>query len=249
MSANANKQTALVTGGTSGIGRATAIQLARKGIHVVVSGRNRDRGNEVVSEIRREGGTADFIEASLTNEASARRLAREAGKLSANGIDILVNNAAEIAFGPTDQTPEAVFDLVMASNVKVPFYLVAELAPAMASHGHGSVVNVSTMVSELGMAGMSLYGASKAALNLLTKSWTAEYGARGLRFNTVSPGPTRTPGTAGMGDSLDQLAATAAAGRAATPDEIANAIVFLASDEARFVYGANLAVDGGRTAV
>jgi len=249
MSAEMNVQTALVTGGTSGIGRATAVLLAKKGIHVVVSGRNKQRGQEVVEEIRSEGGTAHFIEAALNDETSARKLAREATRVSRQGIDILVNNAAEIAFGATDQIAESQFDQVIGTNLKAPFYLVAELAPAMASRGHGAVVSVSTMASELGMAGMSLYGASKAAINLLTKSWTAEFGGRGVRFNTVSPGPTRTPGTAGMGDALDQLASTAAAGRPATPEEIAHAIVFLASEEAHFIYGANLAVDGGRTAV
>jgi NAD(P)-dependent dehydrogenase (short-subunit alcohol dehydrogenase family) len=96
---------------------------------------------------------------------------------------------------------------------------------------------------------MSLYGASKAAINLLTKSWTAEYGQRGVRVNTLSPGPTRTEGTDAMGEGLDQLAAQGPAGRPATPDEIAEAIVFLATDRASFIYGAKLAVDGGRTAI
>ena len=96
---------------------------------------------------------------------------------------------------------------------------------------------------------MSLYGSSKAAINLLTKVWAAEYGPRGVRVNAVSPGPTRTEGTDAMGEGLEQLAAQAPAGRPATPDEIAEAIVFLATDSASFIHGAKLAVDGGRTAV
>ena len=96
---------------------------------------------------------------------------------------------------------------------------------------------------------MSLYGSSKAAINLLTKEWAAEYGSSGVRVNAVSPGPTRTAGTEPMGNALDQLAAQAPAGRPASPDEIAEAIVFLATDRSSFVYGAKLAVDGGRTAV
>ena len=119
----------------------------------------------------------------------------------------------------------------------------------MAQRGKGAIVNVSTMVAHYGMAGMSLYGSSKAAINLLTKAWAAEYGPKGVRVNAVSPGPTRTEGTAPMGDALQQLAAQAPAGRPAAPEEIADAIVYLASDRASFVQGAILPVDGGRTAV
>ena len=104
---------------------------------------------------------------------------------------------------------------------------------------------MSTMVADYGVSGMSLYGSSKAALNLLTKAWAAEYGRSGVRVNAVSPGPTRTEGTGGMGEALDQLAAQAPAGRPATADEIAEAIVFLATDRSSFVQGAKLAVDGG----
>ncbi len=104
------------------------------------------------------------------------------------------------------------------------------------------------MVAQFGMDGMALYGSSKAALELLTKAWSAEFGPRGVRVNAVSPGPTRTEGTAGMGEGLDQLASLAPAGRPASPQEIASAIVYLASDQASFVHGAVLAVDGGRAA-
>jgi NAD(P)-dependent dehydrogenase (short-subunit alcohol dehydrogenase family) len=145
---------------------------------------------------------------------------------------------------------EKSFDEVYALNVKAPFFLVAELAPLMAQQGKGAIVNVSTMVADYGAAGLSLYGSSKAAINLLTKAWAAEYGPKGVRVNAVSPGPTRTEGTVAMGeDALQQLAAQAPAGRPAAPEEIAEAIVFLASDRASFVQGAIVPVDGGRTAV
>lgn len=152
-------------------------------------------------------------------------------------------------FGPTSETTEETFDTVYATNVKVPFVLVAELAPKMADRGRGAIVNVSTMVANFGVAGMALYGSSKAALNLLTKAWAAEFGPKGVRVNAVSPGPTRTEGTAAMEDGLVQLAAAAPAGRPATPDEIADAIVFLVSPDASFVQGVVLPVDGGRLAV
>ena len=241
--------TALITGGTSGIGRATAKKLAKLGIRVIVVGRNAKRGDETLAEIRAAGGKADFIASDLRNASSAREVAKRAVELGSGHVDILINNAGTFPFGPTDNTTEEEFDRVYSLNVKVPYFLVAELAPLMAKGGKGAIVNVSTMVADYGMSGMSLYGSSKAAINLLTKAWAAEYGPRGVRVNAVSPGPTRTEGTDAMGDGLEQLAAQAPAGRPGTADEIAEAIVFLATDRSSFIYGAKIAVDGGRTAI
>jgi NAD(P)-dependent dehydrogenase (short-subunit alcohol dehydrogenase family) len=240
--------TALVTGGTSGIGRATAVALARVGAHVALSGRDEERGNQVVQEIVAAGGRAEFLPADLRNEADARALAERAIERLGH-VDVLVNNAGVYPFGPTEKMTEDDFDGVFSLNVKAPYFLVARLAPEMARRGHGAIINVSTMVAEFGAAGMSLYGASKAALVLLTKSWAAEYGPHGVRVNAVSPGPTRTEGTAPMGESLDELAAAGPAGRPGSPEEIADAIVFLAGDRSSFVHGAVLPVDGGRIAV
>lgn len=241
--------TALVTGGNSGIGRAVALALGGRGAHVVLSGRDAGRGEQVVAAIRGQGGTADFVASDLSDEASARQLAKQATELGGGHVDILVNNAGIFPFGATHDATEDDFDKVFAVNVKAPFFLVAELAPKMAERGRGVIINVTTMVAEFGMAQMALYGSSKAALVLLTKSWAAEYGPAGVRVNAVSPGPTRTEGTAGMGEALDQLAAAAPSGRPGLPEEIASAIVYLASDEASFVQGALLPVDGGRVAV
>jgi len=244
-----NTATALITGGTSGIGRAAANKLAQLGIHVLVVGRNAERGEKTVAEIRATGGKADFIAADLQDAASARAVAKKAIDLGSGHIDILVNNAGIYPFGPTDEMTEEQFDRVFSINVKAPYFLVAELAPLMAKKGKGAIVNLSTMVADYGAPGMSLYGSSKAAINLLTKTWAAEYGPRGVRVNAVSPGPTLTEGTQVMGEGLEQLAAQGPAGRPATADEIAEAIVFLATERASFIYGAKLAVDGGRTAV
>ena len=240
--------TALITGATSGIGRAAADKLAQSGVHVLVVGRNVERGEKTIAEIRATGGKADFISSDLRDAASARAVARKAVELGGGNVDILINNAGIFPFGPTQMSEES-FDAVYALNVKAPYFLVAELAPLMAQRGKGAIVNVSTMVADYGAAGLSLYGSSKAAINLLTKAWAAEYGPKGVRVNTVSPGPTRTEGTAAMGDALQQLAAQAPAGRPAAPAEIAEAIVFLATDRASFIQGAILPVDGGRTAV
>jgi NAD(P)-dependent dehydrogenase (short-subunit alcohol dehydrogenase family) len=248
MTAELSGSTALVTGGTSGIGRATAVALAGLGAHVVLSGRDAARGAQVVESIRAAGGKADFVAADLKDASSARSLAARARELG-GPVDVLVNNAGIFPTGPTPDTAEADFDRVYTTNVKVPFYLVAELAPEMARRGHGAIVNVSTMVAARGMTGMALYGSSKAAVELMTKAWAAEFGPSGVRVNAVSPGPTRTEGTAAFGDGLDELATAAPAGRVAAPEEIAAAIAFLVTSDSSFIQGAVLPVDGGRLAV
>jgi NAD(P)-dependent dehydrogenase (short-subunit alcohol dehydrogenase family) len=221
-----------------------AQRLARQGALVIVTGRDKQRGDEVVAAIEAEGGRARFIAADLANFEDVRGLAEAAAD-----VDVLVNNAGVFPGGPTEQATEADFDLVFDVNVKAPFFLTAAIAPRMAARGGGSIISISTMAATIGMSGLAAYGASKAAIEALTKSWTAEYGAQGVRINVVAPGPTRTPSSAEMGEMFDALAATVPARRAADPDEIAAAVCFLASDEASFIYGAVLPADGGRVAV
>lgn len=240
-------RTALVTGSTSGIGEATALALAGAGAFVLVSGRDAARGARVVAAIRERGARAEFIRADLAMPEGAAALARDAEQ-AAGQVDIVVNNAGLVQFGPTAGTDGAAFDASYHLNVKAPFFLTAALAPRMAARGWGRIVNVTTMVAHFGMAGAALYGSSKAALGLLTLAWAAEFGAHGVTVNAVAPGPTRTPGAAQFGDAVDQLARAAPAGRAALPAEIAAAVLYLASPEAGFVNGAALAIDGGRTA-
>ena len=242
-------RTALVTGSTSGIGKATAIALAARGARVLVVGRNEQRARDVVAEIEGGGGSATFRLATLSDVESGRDLVEWATEAGDGHVDILINNAGVAVLGPSSAATEAEFDETFALNVKVPFFLVASLAPAMAERGWGSIVNVSTMVASFGQAGMAMYGASRAALELLTKAWAAEYGPSGVRVNAVAPGPTRTALMEGVPEEMvSQLAAQAPAGRVARPAELAAAIVFLASDDASFVHGVTLAVDGGRVA-
>jgi NAD(P)-dependent dehydrogenase (short-subunit alcohol dehydrogenase family) len=198
-----NNSAALITGGTSGIGLATAKKLAQLGIHVLVVGRNAERGKKAVDEIRTTGGKADFISSELLGADSAREVAGKAIELGNGHVDILINNAGIYPFGPTHEMTEEQFDRVFSTNVKAPYFLVAALAPLMAERGNGAIVNLSTMVADYGAPGMSLYGSSKAAINLLTKTWAAEYGPKGVRVNAVSPGPTRTEGTEAMGEGLE----------------------------------------------
>jgi NAD(P)-dependent dehydrogenase (short-subunit alcohol dehydrogenase family) len=249
MTAQLEGRTALVTGGNSGIGRAIALDLARHGAHVIVSGRDQARAEEVVAGIRAAGGKGDFVIGGLGDEASARELAQRAIELGGGHVDILVNNAGIYPYGPTVDTTEEVFENVYDVNVKAPYFLVAALAPLMAERGKGAIVNIATMVAHYGDPGYALYGSSKAALLLLTKAWAAEWGRSGVRVNAVSPGPTRTEGTAAYGDALDQLAATTPHGVPGRPEEIAAAVTFLVSDDAAYIHGAQLPVDGGRIAV
>lgn len=243
-------RTALVTGATSGIGRATALRLAARGYRVVVAGRDVDRADAVVKGIRAAGGRAEAATAELGDASQVLSLARAALAVGEGRVDVLVNDAA--AYPPrgmtADTTAEAI-DASFAINVRAPYLLMRELAPGMAERGHGAVVNVISIAASVGMPALGLYGANKAALAQLTRSWAAEFGPSGVRVNAVSPGPTATEGTAQFGEFHKRLGSQAPAGRVAAPDEIAAAIDFLASDDASYVNGVVLPVDGGRLAL
>jgi NAD(P)-dependent dehydrogenase (short-subunit alcohol dehydrogenase family) len=243
---NMADKTALVTGATSGIGRAIALELARDGASVIVSGRDAARGAETVAAIGREGGSARFVAADLGDLASVARLAKEAAD-----VDVLVNNAGTFAFLPTTDQDVASFQSMFDVNVRGTFFLTAAIAPKMAARGGGSIVNITTMAAEFGMAGAAAYGASKAALVELTRTWAAEFAANDIRVNAVSPGPTTTEGTtAAMGpEGIAQVGASVPLNRPATVEEIARVVAFAASPRASYVTGAIIAADGGRTAV
>jgi NAD(P)-dependent dehydrogenase (short-subunit alcohol dehydrogenase family) len=234
-------RTALVTGATSGIGREIALQLGRAGAEVIVSGRDAERGARTVAGLEAEGAKARFVATDLTDLESVGRLAQEAA-----GVDILVNNAGIYEFAPSHEQTVASYDAMFQVNVRALFFLTAAIAPRMAARGGGSIVNISTMVAELGMPGAAVYSAAKAAVNSLTRTWAAEYGKSGVRVNAVAPGPTRTEGVAT--DVLHALGAATLLGRHASAEEIAAAVVFLASPGASYITAVTLQVDGGRTA-
>ncbi|HXP57412.1 MAG TPA: SDR family oxidoreductase [Streptosporangiaceae bacterium] len=244
MTDNLDGAVALVTGATSGIGEATAVKLAQLGAAVIVHGRDADRGAAVVKGIQAGGGQARFLAADLSHPDEVRRLAQEAGD-----VDILVNNAAVYQFGSTFDVDDATFDLHINTNLRAPFLLVKHLEPAMAARGAGAVVNVSTFGASVAGKLGGIYGASKAALDLMTLVWADEFGPSGVRVNAVAAGPTRTPGTAVYGEMAEALGHAFALGRTADAREIAEAVVFLASPAASYVNGAVLQVHGGLKAV
>jgi NAD(P)-dependent dehydrogenase (short-subunit alcohol dehydrogenase family) len=235
-------RTALVTGATSGIGRATAQLLARDGWEVLVHGRNHERGAEVVGAIEAQGGRARFVAADLGDVAAVRGLVDEVGI-----VDVLVNNAGASWFGPTAELNEATFDELFAGNVRSAYFLVAGIAPGMAERGSGSIISLASMAGAIGLDGGAAYGATKAALSSMTRSWAAEFSPRGVRVNAVAAGPVFS--TAGRTPLIERLGATTPLGRGAQVDEIAEVIAFLASDKASYLTGATLAADGGRTAI
>jgi NAD(P)-dependent dehydrogenase (short-subunit alcohol dehydrogenase family) len=235
----------LVTGATAGIGRETAKLFARRGATVVVTGRNAERGEQTVAAIVAEGGQAEFLAADMNDPQSLRRLADQVGE-----IDVLVNNAAVFSFAPTLEQDIDSFDMMFDTNVRGPFFLTAALLPNLIARGSGAIVNISTAAASASLAEAPAYGATKAALESLTRSWAAAFGANGIRVNTVAAGPTRTDAAIDtLGDGVEQMGSRTPLGRTADPGEIAEAIVFLASPRASYLTGATVAVDGGYTAI
>jgi NAD(P)-dependent dehydrogenase (short-subunit alcohol dehydrogenase family) len=251
MGTRLENKTALVTGATSNIGRAIAMAFAAEGAHVAVSGRSQERGAEVIEEIRAAGGRADFIVAHLDGSARASNdLAAEATRVLGGHIDVLVNNAGISPGSSTAATDEATFDEVYAVNVKAPFFLTAALGPAMAERGSGAIINLGSWIARLGIPIGSLYSSTKGAMETLTKAWAAEFGPAGVRVNAISPGVIRTPSPGNADEHpAEAMMRGTPAGGSGTPDAIAHAAVYLASEESAFVHGTVIDVDGGRVGV
>jgi NAD(P)-dependent dehydrogenase (short-subunit alcohol dehydrogenase family) len=235
-------QTALITGGTAGIGLACARLLAREGASVIVSSRHARRGDAAAAGIN---SAARFIQADLSDIHSVKSLVQQAGS-----VDILVNNAASFPAALTVEQEVAAFETTFDTNVRGTYFLAAGLVPGMIERGRGSIINITTMVASKGVPGASAYSASKAAVESLTRTWAAEFGAHGVRVNSVAPGPTKTEGVqAEWGDTNEELGRALPLGRTAEPEEIAQAVLFLASPRSSFITGSTLHVDGGGTAI
>lgn len=233
---------AVITGGTSGIGFEAARLLASEGARVIISGRNDARGVQAVATI---GENARFVQADMADAESVDSLVQQCGE-----VDIIVNNAGSFPSALTVEQGMTSFETMFDTNVRGAYFLVAGLVPGMLQRGRGSIVNVTTMAAFKGIPGASGYSASKAALESLTRTWAAEFGGSGVRVNSVAPGPTRTPGVAAeWGDLNEQLGRALPLGRTAFASEIAEAVLFLSSPRSSFVTGSTLHVDGGGAAV
>jgi len=196
----------------------------------------------VVAAIEAEGGRGRFVRADLSNLEDLHHLAEEVGD-----VDVLVNNAGASWFGPTVVLDSRGFDSLFEGNVRSAYFLVAALAPAMAKRGHGSIINLASMGGIVGLEGGAAYGATKAAMASMSRSWAAEFSPHGVRVNALAPGPVYS--TPEKTDLIDDLGKTTLLGRGAQPDEIAEVIAFLASDKASYMTGSVIAADGGRTAI
>ena len=241
----------LITGGLTGIGRAAAVAFARRGAKVVVAGRREEAGKTLVKELHALGSEAEFIRADVRQEDDVRNMVDET--LARFGrLDVAVNNAAvEGAVGPiTDQTAETFAETFETNVLGVVLSIKHELR-AMQAQGSGNIINISSTYGHEGAAGASIYVGAKHAVEGITKSVALEVAKSGIRVNAVSPGPTDTgmlTRFTGTAENKAALASQVPLGRLGLSEEVADGIVFIASDDARFITGHILNVDGGHSA-
>jgi NAD(P)-dependent dehydrogenase (short-subunit alcohol dehydrogenase family) len=245
---------ALITGGTSGMGRATAVLFAQEGARVAITGRNEARGREVVAEIEQAGGTAIFIRSDVRFAEECRRAVEET--LQAFGrLDILFNNAGVLYANTVLDCTEEEWDLTLDTNLKGTYLMSRFALPTMIAQGSGVIINNASGWGLVGGDAAAAYCASKGGVVLLTKAMAIDHARQGIRVNCVCPGDVDTPmlpeDAQRRGMKWEAYLASAAnrpMGRIGKPEEIAKAVLFLASDDSSFVTGAVLAVDGGGTA-
>ena len=247
-----NSPVVLITGALTGIGRATALAFAREGNRVVVSGRREEAGQALAAELRALGAEAEFVRADVRFEAEVRSVVEQTVARFGR-LDVAVNNAGtEGQLAPIVEQTATNYEDTFSVNVLGTLLSLKHEMRVMLEQGAGSIINLSSIAGQVGIAGASVYAASKHAVEGLTKSAALEGAAAGVRVNAVAPGPVATEMldrfAGGSEEGKASFLATIPARRAAAPDEIAQTIVFLASDKARYLTGQNIAVDGAYTA-
>lgn len=242
---------AVVTGGGAGIGRACSLRLAEEGARVVVTDISEERGQETVEQIEVAGGEGLFVRHDVTREDGWESVVRRAGE-AYGGVDVLVNNAGLYLIKPMAETTLEELNNLMAVNVTGVFLGMKHAAPSMIGRGGGSVVNMSSVAGLIGVAGHVLYGAAKGAVRILTKDAAMELAASQVRVNSVHPGYINTGmaeyGAAAAGTDVEGLGQLYPLGRIGEPNDVADMVLYLASEESKYVTGAELVVDGGGSA-
>jgi NAD(P)-dependent dehydrogenase (short-subunit alcohol dehydrogenase family) len=241
----------LITGALTGIGRATALAFAQEGAHLVVSGRREEEGEKLALELRKLGAEAEFVRADVRNEDDVRSLVdRTVARFGR--LDVAVNNAGtEGTPGPVTAQTAATYAATFDTNVLGTLLSMKHELRVMLAQGHGNIVNVSSTAGRAGAAGASVYVASKHAVEGLTKAAALEVAESGVRVNVVAPGPIETGMLnrfTGTAEKKAALVAGVPLKRVGRPEEIAQTILFVASDKASFITGASIAVDGGKLA-
>jgi meso-butanediol dehydrogenase / (S,S)-butanediol dehydrogenase / diacetyl reductase len=244
----------IVTGGGSGIGRATALLFAKEGARLVVADKAAERAHAVVAECAGKGAEAIALVANVASSGDARRII-ETTVDRFGRLDVLINNAGYGITGTVVETDEEAWDALMAVNVRGVFLCSKYAIPAMKANGGGSIVNTASVVASVGIANRAAYCASKGAVAALTRAMAVDHVGDGIRCNAIAPGTINTPyfdeilkNSPDPDATRRALAARQLLGRLGTPEEIAAGILFLASDESRFATGTVLTLDGGMTA-
>ena len=245
---------AIITGAASGIGRASAILFAREGARIALADVDREGGEAVAAEITREGGAAAFIPCDVIDAEDTVRLARSAIDRYRQ-IDILFNNAGIAGVGSVDETDEGLWDRVMAVNVKGMFLVTKAVAPYMIERRRGVIINMASSIAFVGLARRVSYAASKGAVMAMTLSMAVDFAKHNIRVNAICPGTIHTPfvdrylrdSYADPEQGLTEISRRQLMGRLGTAEDVANAALYVASDEAAFMTGAPLIIDGGLT--
>ncbi len=242
---------AIITGGGTGIGKETALLFAREGAKIVITDINQESGDQAVKDIQANGGEALFIRHDVSNEEDWKRVAKETIE-TFDKVDVLFNNAGIYIIKPVAEIELEEWNRLMSINVTGVFLGMKHIMPLMAKQNKGSVINASSIAGLIGAPGHVLYGASKGAVRTMTKDAAIEYASKGVRVNSIHPGYIDTGmadyASEQTGSSKDELGKEFPLGHLGSVNNVANTVLFIASDESSYTTGTEFVIDGGATA-